>query len=260
MMKLPVPRPRAFVALVLAAAGLPAQAQDLAPAALPELSSDPNAIRVLLAADPESTLAAPMAGRLQSTQAQLGRHVEKGEVVFRLDCEEPQARLRMASAELAGARENLRAKTGLRKLDAAGDTEVALARAAAERAAAAQALAQAQVDYCTVAAPFSGRIAKVYVRPFETVNAGAPLIDLVGDGPPRLRLNLPSRQLGRVQAGTAFQLNVVETGKQYQARVTAVNARVDAVAQSIELEGRAEDPGRELLPGMSGIADFGFPR
>ena len=90
--------------------------------------------------------------------------------------------------------------------------------------------------------------------------SGPALIDLVGDGPPRLRLNLPSRQLGRVQAGTAFQLNVVETGKQYQARVTAVNARVDAVAQSIELEGRAEDPGRELLPGMSGIADFGFPR
>lgn len=247
------------------AAGVPTGVPTGVPAASvpapgPDLASDPNAVRVLLAADPESTLAAPMAGRLQSAKVQLGRHVEKDEVIFRLDCEEPEARLRMAAAELAGSRESLRAKVGLRKLDAAGDTEVALARAATDRAAAAQALAQAQVDYCTVAAPFAGRIARVYVRPYETVSAGAPLIDLVSDDPPRLRLNLPSRQLGDVKVGTPFTLNVIETGKQYQARVTAVNARVDAVAQSIELEGRAEDPGRELLPGMSGIADFGFPR
>lgn len=250
----------AWLSILLAGASLSAHAQLQALPPPTDMSSDPNAIRVLLAADPESTLAAPMAGRLQSMEVQLGRRVEKGDVVFRLDCGEPEARLKMAAAELAGARENLRAKVGLRKLDAAGDTEVALARAATDRAAAAQALAQAQVDYCTVAAPFAGRIAKVYVRPYETVNAGAPLIDLVSDGPPRLRLNLPSRQLGSVKVGSTFKLDVIETGKQYQARVTAVNARVDAVAQSIELEGRAEDPAHELLPGMSGIADFGFPR
>lgn len=250
-----------FVSIVLAAsAWLPANAQAPMPGPLPGFANDPNAIRVLLAADPESTLAAPMAGRLESMTTQLGVHVKKGDVLFRLDCGEPEARLRMASAELAGARENLRAKVGLRKLDAAGDTEVALARAAADRATAAQALAQTQVGYCTIAAPFAGHIAKIYVRPFESVNAGAPLVDLVSEAPPRLRLNLPSRQLGNVKVGTQFQLDVIETGKQYQAKVTAVNARVDAVAQSIELEGRAEDPGRELLPGMSGIADFGFPR
>ncbi|EHK65562.1 hypothetical protein KYC_15137 [Achromobacter arsenitoxydans SY8] len=246
--------------VLMACAWVPANAQAPMPGAVPDLASDPNAVRVLLAADPESTLAAPMAGRLESMATQLGRHVEKGDVLFRLDCGEPEARLRMASAEVAGARENLRAKVGLRKLDAAGDTEVALARAAADRANAAQALAQTQVGYCTVAAPFAGYVAKVYVRPFESVNAGAPLVDLVSDAPPRLRLNLPSRQLGKVKVGTPFQLDVIETGKQYQAQVTAVNARVDAVAQSIELEGRAEDPGRDLLPGMSGIADFGFAR
>lgn len=254
-------RLRTYLPILFAAGfSLSASAQVQGLGSVPELANDPNAIRVLLAADPESTLAAPMAGRLQSMEVQLGRHVEKGAVVFKLDCGEPEARLRMAGAELAGARESLRAKVGLRKLDAAGDTEVALARAAAERAAAGQALAQAQVDYCTVAAPFAGRIAKVYVRPYEMVNAGAPLIDLVSDAPPRLRLNLPSRQLGSVKVGTTFRLNVIETGKQYEARVTAVNARVDAVAQSIELEGRADDPGRELLPGMSGIAEFDFPR
>jgi multidrug efflux pump subunit AcrA (membrane-fusion protein) len=42
--------------------------------------------------------------------------------------------------------------------------------------------------------------------------------------------------------------------------VSAINARVDAVAQSIELEAEVRDPAGELLPGMSGIADFPLPR
>ncbi|AEC20412.1 hypothetical protein PT7_1872 [Pusillimonas sp. T7-7] len=222
--------------------------------------SDPNAIRVLLAANPESTLAAPMEGRLQVMDARLGQHVEKGAVLFKLDCAEPEARLRMAAAELAGALQTLSAKAELRKLDVAGDTEVALARAAADRAAAAKDLAQAQADYCSVKAPYSGRIAKLYVRPYESVSVGTPLVDLVSDGPVKLRLNLPSRELRHVKVDTPFHVNVLETGKRYEAVVTAINARVDAVAQSIELEGRAKDPEHELMPGMSGIADFQLSR
>jgi RND family efflux transporter MFP subunit len=218
--------------------------------------NDPNAIRVLLSANPESTISAPMTGRLETLDAKLGQTVAKDAMLVQLECGEPKARLRMANAELAGARETLKAKVGLRKLDAAGDTEVNLARAATDRAAAATALAQSQVDYCSVAAPYAGRIAKVYVRPHESVAVGAPLVDLVGDGPVKVRLNLPSKYLKDIKIGTQFQIDVSETGKTYGASVSAINARVDAVAQSIELEGEVRDPAGELLPGMSGIADF----
>ncbi|CAB3627631.1 efflux RND transporter periplasmic adaptor subunit [Achromobacter pestifer] len=239
-----------LTAMLLASAAV---AQTVAPRPGP---NDPNAIRVLLSANPESTISAPMTGRLESLDAALGQTVAKDAALVRLECAEPKARLRMANAELAGARESLKAKVGLRKLDAAGDTEVNLARAATDRAAAATALAQAQVDYCVVSAPYSGRIAKVYVRPHESVAAGAPLVDLVGDGPLKVRLNMPSRYLRDLKIGTEFQIDVSETGKTYGAAISAINARVDAVAQSIELEAEVRDPAGELLPGMSGIADF----
>ena len=107
-----------------------------------------------------------------------------------------------------------------------------------------------------MAAPFSGRVARVYVRPHESVNAGAPLLDLVSDGPLKLRLNVPSRMLRDLRIGSQFNVNVTETGKSYTAKVSAINARVDAVAQSIEIEGRLTAPASELLPGMSGVAQF----
>jgi multidrug efflux pump subunit AcrA (membrane-fusion protein) len=47
-----------------------------------------------------------------------------------------------------------------------------------------------------------------------------------------------------------------ETGKRYPAKVKAINAQVDAVSQSIELEGVVVGPAKGLLAGMSGTALF----
>ncbi len=218
--------------------------------------SDPMAIRVLLAADQETTLVSQMAGTIDQLNASLGQSIKKGEKLVVMNCDEARARASMAQAELAGAQETLRTKSELRKLNAVGDSELSLVRSAAERAAAGLALTQAQVRYCTVLAPFSGRIAKVYGKQFQSISAGAPLLDMVSDGPIRLRLNVPSSMLRNLQIGTEFSIEVMETGKRYAARVSAINARVDAVAQTLEIEGRLRDNPPELLPGMTGTASF----
>jgi multidrug resistance efflux pump len=164
----------------------------------------------------------------------------------------------MADAELVSASENLTAKNGLKQLNAAGDMEVSMAVAAVEKAKGAVSLGRSQVAYCTVNAPFNGRIARVYVKQHQGVNVGAPLVELVSDGPLKLRLNVPSLYLRQLKVGTPFEVAVNETGKTYPARVTAINARVDAVAQTIELEARIHGKPSELLAGMSGIARFPF--
>jgi RND family efflux transporter MFP subunit len=221
----------------------------------PSRAVDPGAIRVLLSADPETTMAATMNGTVQSLGVTLGQTITKGRPLVQMDCAEPRARLGMADAELAGARETLTAKSALRKLDAVGDMELNLAKSAADRASAAVALARTQVAYCTVAAPFSGRVARVYVRPHESVNAGAPLLDLVSDGP----LVAPERAIAdaaRPAHWQPVQRQRHRDRQSYTAKVSAINARVDAVAQSIEIEGRLTAPAAELLPGMSGVAQF----
>lgn len=85
------------------------QSQAEPPLPRPGLN-DPSAIRILLSANPESTISAPMTGRLDTLDAALGQKVAKDAVLIKLDCGEPQARLRMANAELAGARETLKAR------------------------------------------------------------------------------------------------------------------------------------------------------
>ncbi|WP_432720769.1 efflux RND transporter periplasmic adaptor subunit [Jeongeupia wiesaeckerbachi] len=232
-------------------AGAALAAKPAAPAA-----DDTNAMRVLLAPVLETTLSSQMAGTLGALSASLGQGVKKGATLASLKCDEVQARANVAKAELNMAKQNFTAKQGLRALDAAGDIEVATARTEVEKANGAVSLATAQLAYCRVSAPFSGRIAKVYVKPYQTVAAGTPLFDLVSDGALKVRLNVPSTLLKKLKQGTPLDVTIHETGKTYSAKVTAVNARVDAVAQTVELEARLTAAYPELVAGMSGVAQL----
>jgi len=238
-----------FLLLGLCFAALPVRAQEANGG-----FSDPAAIRVLLAGEMETTLSSRMSGTLSELSAKMGQQAEQGSVLARFDCREGAARAKVAAAELAMARQNLAAKKNLRRLQAAGDLEVAMAATEVQRAEGARSMAETENSYCSVEAPFSGEIAKVHVKPFQTVQAGTPLFDMVSDGPLKVRLNVPSALLPRLENGMAVEVDIRETGKTYTAHVSAINARVDAVAQSIELEAKLDDAYPELVAGMSGVA------
>ena len=237
------------LALALAIASAGAQAQDVPAETGPVL-------RVLLAAELETTLSSQMNGTLGELKAGFGEHVDKSAVLARFNCSEAQARSKVAAAELAMARQNLEAKKELRKLNAVGDIEVAMANTEVQKADGARAMGEAQSGYCQVLAPFSGHVAKVHVKPFQTVSAGTPLFDLVSDGALKVRLNVPSSELKNLKPGTPLEVTIHETGKTYPAKVSVVNARVDAVAQTVELEARLEQKYPDLMAGMSGTARF----
>jgi RND family efflux transporter MFP subunit len=237
--------PRLAALALVAAIGAPAAAQ-----------APQEEIRVLLTPELETTLVSPMLGRVRAVNVTLGASFPRGRVLVDFDCQEQQARVGMGQAELVAARENHEAKLRLQGLQQAGDVEVNLAAAAVDKAQAQLELYRTQASQCVVAAPFAGRAVKVHVKPFQGVQAGAPLVEIVSSGPFKLRLNVPSRWLAWIKPGTPFEVTIDETGRTYAARVTAINARVDAASQSIEVEGSIENRSGELLAGMSGAARF----
>jgi len=240
-------------ALLLAFLILPVNADDTPSA--PSLESA-SAIRVLLAAELETTLSSQMSGTLGELKTGFGEQVKKAEVLARFNCNEADARSKVAAAELAMAKQNLEAKKQLRQLNAVGDIEVSMANTEVQKADGARAMGVAQSGYCQVLAPFSGRIAKVYVKPYQTVTAGTPLFDLVSDGALKVRLNVPSNLLKSLKPGLPLQVSIHETGKTYPAHISAINSRVDAVAQTVELEARLDEKFPDLMAGMSGTARF----
>lgn len=225
-------------------------------AAVPARAVASERPRVLLMPQHETTLVAQTVGRIERLGGGLGESFRAGATLVAFDCAEQQARLKIGRAELDSASRNLEAKQRLAALKAAGEIEVQIAKAAVDRADAQVELANVQIAQCRIRAPFPGRIAKLHVREYQGVNIGQPLMDIVGDGTLKLRLNVPSRWLAWLAEGHRFQVAIDETGKQYPATVSALNARVDAISQSIEIEAQVIGKHPELLPGMSGTASF----
>ena len=213
-------------------------------------------IRVLLIPQRETTVVSQIVGQINRLGGDIGTSVNQGAALVNFDCVELEARLKMSEAEQTTAREQHEAKVRLQGLNAAGEVEVSLAAAAVEKARAQTDLSKAQLRQCVIAAPFSGRIVKLHVRQFQGVNVGQPLVDLVSSGPLKLKLNAPSKWLSWLKPGAKFDIKIDETGKTYPAVVSAVNGRVDAASQSIEIEGRVSGSFQELLAGMSGNARF----
>lgn len=241
------------------AASAPAKPASAAAPVVARPVEDPNAIRVLLAPALETTLVSQVAGRVSDVSVKLGDKFAKGKTLVRFDCSEQQARLQMSDAEAASAIENHETKLRLQGLQQAGEVEVSMAANNAAKARAQVNLYRAQMSQCSINAPFSGQVVKIAVKPFQAVNQAQILMEIISDGPLKLRLNAPAKWVSWLKPGTPFEVAIDETGKRYKAKVTALNGRIDAVSQTIELEASIADKAPDLLAGMSGVARFTPP-
>ena len=215
-------------------------------------------VRVLLIPDKETTVSRSgsslAAADITKLNVALGSRFKTGNTLVTFNCIEPRARLAMAKAELSGTVETHTAKLRMQGLEQASDVEVALAASDVAKARATVKLSELQIRYCSIKAPWDGRVAKVYIRNHMTVTPGQPMLDLIKSGPLRLKVNVPSRLLSRLKVNSKFEVKIDETGKTYQASVAAINSRVDSVSQTVEIEGLMTQEFPELLAGMSGTA------
>lgn len=214
----------------------------------------PAQVRFLVMADKESPLSSVVAGRVMQVNVQLGDNVAAGKLLATLDCSELKARKDAAEAEFSAAQIKYEAKAKLQGLDSAGALEVGLAAADVNRTRSQIKIFDAQLAQCRFTAPFEGRIARIYVKEGQGIGAGAPVIDLVGNGNRKARLNVPSSWMNWLTTGARFDAVVGENGQHYQMTVSHISGRVDAVSQTIEIETLFVDNVKEILPGMSGRA------
>jgi len=240
--------------------GLSAAAQP-APARAPAQGAVTAApVRFLVVAAQESILSASVPGRFAKVPANLGDTVRAGQVLAAFDCAEVQARRDAARAEAESARVQYEAKMKLQGLQSAAEVEVELAAANVNKAQSQIRIFDAQLAQCAFVAPFAGKVARVHVKVGQGVNPGAPVVELVGNGPLKARMNVPSQWLAWLKIGDQLEGTVDETASVCALKVTRVSGRVDAVSQTVEIETELASVTGQVLPGMSGQVRPPAPR
>ena len=156
-------------------------------------------------ANEEAELSFRVGGSLIELSANVGDKVKKGQVLANLDPTDFQVRLRDAEAELSSAEANLEVAnvmlTRTRNLfekragpqvdvdRAAAQVETSKANIAALRTK--RDIAQSELSYAQLTAPFDGVIAGRYAQNFQTVQAKQPILRLLDTSRIKFGVDLP---------------------------------------------------------------------
>lgn len=216
----------------------------------------PASARGVLRARDQAVLSSELAGRIVEMPYGDGESFQKGSVLARFDCSAYQAQLNAAQAAVRAAREELNHNKQLAALKSVGQFAVSLAEAKQAQAQAEAQVYQVQVKRCVITAPFDGRVVQRRAQPHESVASGTPLLEVVDNRSLEIQLLVPSRWLGRLKPGQAFEFVPDETGQPLQAQVKRVGARIDEGSQTLLLIGTLPQQAPGLLAGMSGSAHF----
>jgi membrane fusion protein (multidrug efflux system) len=108
-----------------------------------------------------------------------------------------------------------------------------------------------ELDKTRIRAPFSGVVARRYVRQGQQVAKGDRLFWVTAEGPLDMRFTLPEKFIGRVQKGQVLPMMTPDLPDQkYKVRVVHVSPVVDPASSTIEVTVELEGKPGSLRPGM----------
>lgn len=209
-------------------------------------------IRAQLSPRRFTTLAAEIGAKINRLPVPEGGRFHAGQTLVQFDCGMQRAQLDKARAVLSGSEKSWNANKRLAELNAVGKVELELSEADVTKNRAEVASMSTVLAKCSVAAPFSGRVAEQKAREQQYVQPGQALLEIIDDSVLELEFIVPSKWLAFLKAGYPFQVAIDEVGKSFPARVQRIGARVDPVSQSVKLMATIDGKFPELMAGMSG--------
>lgn len=206
----------------------------------------------------QALISAEMRGRIIAMPFREGETFQKGSLLISFDCTGVRAELRASQAERRIRELNYQSAQRLFKLNATGALDADVTKAEFDKADSLSDVRQAAVDHCEVSAPFEGVMGETLVNVEEVVTFNQELFRIVGTQSKEIELIVPSNWVRRLKLSTRFEFTVSETGTGYSALITRIAPQIDTLSQTVKIFAEIESAGAEVLPGMSGFAEFDF--
>ena len=109
-----------------------------------------------------------------------------------------------------------------------------------------------EAEKTRIMAPFSGLVARRYIRQGQSVSKGDRLFWVTAEGPLRVRFTLPEKYVGKIKKGQELPLSSPDVpAEKHLARVVEVSPVVDPSSGTIEVLAELSGPRGELRPGMT---------
>ena len=208
-----------------------------------------NAIGTVVAVNGVN-VAADLPGLVEQISFDSGRHVNKGDVLLRLDTKQERAQLAAAEAQLGLSRVNLERASGLYRQQIVSQSVVDQLSAENKQAEARVGEIRAMINRKVIRAPFSGVLGIRQVNLGEYLAGGAPIVSLQALQPVYVQFTVPQQEVAGLRAGN--EVRVTSDGFQGTevGRVTAVDSLVNQDMRNMQVQAVFDNRSGRMRPGM----------
>ena len=195
-------------------------------------------------------VAAETSGQVTAVAVQSGESVRRGQLLVTLNDRVQQAALERQRATLDLARLLFERDASLIEQKSIPQSQYDRSRADLQVAAARLAELEARSDTRRIRAPFDGTLGVVRVRVGDYLEAGDAVAALQDLSELEVDLTVPARYAPQLRPGLSAVLQTAAwPGRDYRARLSAIDVSVDASTRNLLLRARLEET-QGLLPGM----------
>ena len=194
----------------------------------------------------ESRLGFRVGGKIIKRQAELGQHVNAGQVLAQLDPQDYRLAADAARAQVAAAATNRNlASADYRRYKELKDqnfisgaelerrdTTLKAAQAQLQQAQSQLAVQGNQVGYAVLTADVSGVVTAVDAEPGQVVAAGAPVVRIAADGVRDVVFSVPEDKVAGIKVGAPVTMRVWAQAADLHGRVREVAASSDPVTRT----------------------------
>ena len=194
----------------------------------------------------EATKGAMIGGKIERINARVGDYVKDKQVVVVLDTTNPALQYEQARTSYENAKKNYER---IKSLLDAGETSQANFDGAETQYLVSKRNYESLKQMLFVESPLDGRIVDLKVNAGDNIKNDAYLFTVAQTNIMRAKIWVSEKEIGMIKRG--MKTIAVYNGKEYPGKITDVSLGIDPARQSFYVESEFNNPGNELMNGVT---------
>jgi RND family efflux transporter MFP subunit len=188
-----------------------------------------------LESDKQAEILARVSGVIVRILAEEGDRVQEGQELLRIEDDEYVARVKQAEAQAELQRSRFERNQKMFQGDLLSAEEFDAARTDLQAAEASLELAQLELSYTRVTAPFTGILVTRDVDPGQNVNNGTLLFTISDVSRLLAKVHVPAKEFRRIAPGRRVELVLDSSNEHLQGTIDLVSPVIDATTGTIKI-------------------------
>lgn len=197
----------------------------------------------------QAEILARTSGVILSISAEEGDRVKKGDILLRIEDQELKFRLKQAQAEAAKQATKFERLQKMFESNLVSADEFETGKNDLQAAEAARDLAELELSYTRVTAPFTGRIVRRLVDAGQNVSSGTPLFEIADLDLLLAKVHVPAKEFRNIRTDQPVELRLDSNPKVLQGKITLVSPVIESTSGTIKVTVEVPKAGPDTRPG-----------